>query len=306
MTEPTWRPLGLDAEDEVANYDALHDGIPAWMDVGLWEWIREHLTISTRSSFNSSTWNVSLDTDTLEQMCQALRIGMPSFRRNHYGADAISTAVSRLKTANGLQVADYLLAHKRRPNTESLDAILTRSKSAWQVGTRAERPGLTRRVSLGVQTAADDIMDRSSRAGVRLAKAWETLYGLDPNPSEAYLLAIKAVEDAAIPLVSPSDKTATLGKVISQLESQGDWTLPMQREHRAAPSSDVVISMARMLWHGQHDRHGGQPSAPGDVSVSSDEATVAVSIAVTLVHLFTSGLLTRTSQSANAGDAPGT
>jgi hypothetical protein len=47
----------------------------------------------------------------------------------------------------------------------------------------------------------------------------------------------------------------------------------------------------RMLWHGQHDRHGGQPSAPGDVSV--EEATVAVSLAVTLVNLFSSALIAR-------------
>jgi hypothetical protein len=46
-----------------------------------------------------------------------------------------------------------------------------------------------------------------------------------------------------------------------------------------------------MLWHGQHDRHGGQPSAPGDVSVK--EATVAVSLATTLVNLFSSALVER-------------
>lgn len=65
----------------------------------------------------------------------------------------------------------------------------------------------------------------------------------------------------------------------------------MEREHNRAPSREVLIAMMRMLWHGQHDRHGGQPSAPGDVSV--EEATVAVSLAVTLVNLFSSALVAR-------------
>lgn len=100
-----------------------------------------------------------------------------------------------------------------------------------------------------------------------------------------------AVEDAAIPLISPKHPRPTLGTVLSQIESQGDWRLPMEREHPNAPSGDVLIGLMRMLWHGQHDRHGGQPSAPGDVSV--EEATVAVSTAVTLVHWFDANLVQR-------------
>ena len=31
-----WRPLRIDSEDEVAEYDALHDGVPSWMAAGFW------------------------------------------------------------------------------------------------------------------------------------------------------------------------------------------------------------------------------------------------------------------------------
>lgn len=134
-------------------------------------------------------------------------------------------------------------------------------------------------------------MARAGRAGVRLAKAWEHLYGLAPNASEAYRLAILAVEDAAIPIVSPTNSSATLGTVLRQLEDQGDWSLAMDREHPQAPSGVVLMSMMRMLWHGQHDRHGGRPSAPGNVS--TEEATVAVGLAVTLVQWFNAGLVRR-------------
>ena len=65
----------------------------------------------------------------------------------------------------------------------------------------------------------------------------------------------------------------------------------MKREHANASSGEVLVGMMRMLWYGQHDRHGGQPSAPGNVSVG--EATVAVSVAVALVHWFGAGPIRR-------------
>lgn len=294
MTESTWRPLGVESEAQIASYDALHDNVPQWMSASLWDWVKDELKRVARSNSRyggTPTTSTHLRVDLLEAMCQTLRVALPSMR-GQTGESAVVTATNFLKaTADALQVVDYLLAHKPDARADVLEALLVRSRSAWQVGTRAGLPGLTRRVPLGVQVASDDVMARSGQAGLKLARAWEVLYGIDPNPSEAYRLAIKAVEDAAIPVVSPTDRLATLGKVIKQLEDQSGWSVPMQREHDSAPSVDVVINMARMLWHGQHDRHGGQPSAPGDVSI--EEATVAVSLAVSLVHLFTSGLVTR-------------
>ena len=65
----------------------------------------------------------------------------------------------------------------------------------------------------------------------------------------------------------------------------------MEREHQNAPTAVVLIGMMRVLWHGQHDRHGGQPTSPGNVSAA--EATVAVSLAVTLVNWFDAKTLAR-------------
>ena len=30
-SETSWRPLGIDSDEEIAEYDALHDGVPEWM-----------------------------------------------------------------------------------------------------------------------------------------------------------------------------------------------------------------------------------------------------------------------------------
>lgn len=288
----TWRPLGVDTEEEIAEYDALHDGVPAWMSTAFWEWVRRSLTIYSAYADGSGRFEW-LDVELAERMCQELKIPLPSVRSDHRspgeGARLLETAMLQLtRHHSALQVADYILAHTARARGADLDAILERSKSAWTVGTRAGKPALVRRVPVGVQVAADSVMARAGRAGVRLAKAWEELYGVTPNPSEAYRQAILAVEDASVPVVSPKNASASLGTVLRDIENQKNWKLPMEREHPNASSGDVLVGVMRMLWHGQHDRHGGQPSAPGDVSM--DEATVAVSLAVTLVHWFDAAL----------------
>ena len=174
-----------------------------------------------------------------------------------------------------------------------MGGILSRSNSAWKVGERAGKRALVRRVPEGVQVAADAVMRSAGRgAGVRLARAWEELYGLNPDPSKAYSLAIKAVEDATVKLVCSKHPAPTLGTVISDMENQKDWRLPMAREDSRALTKDVVIGMLRVLWCGQHDRHGsGEPEKPGNVS--REEATVAVLLAVTLVGWFDAGIVAR-------------
>ncbi|MBM4470292.1 hypothetical protein GS502_13540 [Rhodococcus hoagii] len=293
--DEAWRPLGVDTDEQIAEYDALHGGVPKWMYAALWAWIRAELTEYRRYPDGSGRM-AHLREDLTEQMCQTLQIPLPSLRvetGHDNGIQQLSKAMKVLQEQKkSLQITDYLLAHRPKTQDQELDALLERSKSAWRVGTRSGKPGLERRVPLGVQEGADLVMARAGHAGVRLAKAWEYLYGLNPNPSAAYREAILAVEDAVIPVVSPKNSSATLGTVLKQLEDQGDWSLPMVREHSKAPTREVVIDMMRMLWHGQHDRHAGQPSAPGNVNEA--EATVAVSIATPIVHWFSAGLVNRT------------
>lgn len=295
MNDPAWRPLGIESDDEVATYDALHDGVPPWLWAPFWTWVRDALTVIRRYPDGSGRVPM-LATNLAEAMCQALQIPLPNLRRETANAAAgkhqLETALKVLSShPSPLQIADYLLAHSDRAKPEDLATLLERGKSAWQVGVRQGRPGLVRRVPAGVQTASDSVMERAGRAGARLAEAWQNLYGVTPNASEAYRLAIVAVEDAAIPVVSPNNARASLGTVLKQIEDQADWHLPMKRQHPEAMSTQVLVGMMRLLWHGHHDRHGGQPTAPG--SVTLDEAAVAVSLAVALVQWFHSQLVSR-------------
>lgn len=174
---------------------------------------------------------------------------------------------------------------------EELETILVESGSAWKVGTRDGYPGLERRVPEGVQVAAEQAMTTPGHAGARLSEAWHAVYGVSPNPTHGYAMAVKAVEDAAIPVVVPKQSGATLGHVIGQLRSDGDWSLPLTREDANAPTAATVLGMCQALWKGHHDRHGGDASAPQ--SVGQEEAEAAVQIAVFLVHGFAAGMIAR-------------
>jgi hypothetical protein len=167
-----------------------------------------------------------------------------------------------------------------------LEDILATSGSAWKVGNRDGHPGLERRVPVGVQEVADHVMNVAGDAGRRLSEAWHAVFGVNPDPSKAYGLAIKAVEDAAKPVVTPKDRLATLGKMNNVVRDQG-WSLPLQREDPNSPTSEVLLGMMRALWSGQVDRHGG--SDESEHCVTQVAAESAVLLAVPLVQWFSSG-----------------
>jgi hypothetical protein len=167
-----------------------------------------------------------------------------------------------------------------------LEDLLLESGSGWSTGVRAGRPGLVPRLPEGVVDAAAAVVQYGD-AGRRLAEAWAATFGIDPDPSNGYRLAVVAVEHAAIPVVPTGKAEPTLGDVIRTIE-RATWKLPHLREHDLAPSHDVLVAMLRMLWRGHHDRHGG-PSAVGVPAVTQDEAESAVLLAVTLVAWFETG-----------------
>lgn len=302
MDEEVWRPLGVDSEEEIAEYDALHDGVPDWMSAPFWAWVRESITClaTYREDLYGGRHPIyGLRVAETEQMCQILQIRFPDLNKEiHYesdGTDQLDQAMFELeRVSNPLILADYILAFFDNVDAGKLDKILERSKSAWLVSehARAGRPGLIRRVPKGVQEVANAVMTHSGNAGIELSKAWECLYGIDPKPGEAYSHAIKSVEDAAIPVVSPQNSKATLGTVLNQMSDQKNWRLPMLKEDQRSTSSQTLLDMIGLLWRGQHDRHGGVESQP----VTVEEATVAVGLATSLVQFFDAGLVQRSDE----------
>ncbi|MCO4273053.1 hypothetical protein NG701_01155 [Pseudarthrobacter sp. HLT3-5] len=284
-----WRPLGF--ESDTTTYDALHDGVPDWMAESFWDWMRTQLLLSQRSEEYPGALDYFLDQDLVRQVERRCRVAIP------YRGYSAETGMSEIRGSTEvvqaqLRVADFLLATRSTEHAaDKLNIVLEESGSMWRVGERSGSRGLVRRVPDSVQTAVDNAILFGGHAGARLAQAWAAIYGIDPNPSLAYSLSVKAVEDAAIPVVSPNDTSATLGKINSQIRNTGDWSLPLQREDEHTPASSTLLSMMKMLWAGQADRHGGHHDP--DLVITHEAAEVAVMTAATLVQWFTAGLVTR-------------
>jgi hypothetical protein len=288
MSEP-WRPLyARENEREAQAYDALHEGVPTWLVPSLWEWILEQ--VITR---------YGVDERRLRDMELMLRRPLWNGPSGGQGLENLQRLLVRDSDLM-LSVTDYLASVYKPPARVSrsaglghLDHIFRAAGSAWRVQREGFPPGLVRRVDTTVEEAARDTLLRSETAGGLLARAWKAIYGLSPNPSEGYRLAVRAVEAAAIPVALPNDRDATLGRVIGTIKGQRHlWHVSLT--HRDDPQQPVAALLAMMesLWRSQHDRHVNlDPAAP--LHVSQEEAETALHLAVTLVQWFTSGRVTR-------------
>lgn len=284
MTEEQWLPLGVEGDAAVAEYTALRDDVPDYLYRSLWSWVFDRFRISVSGMFGTG-FNVGL----ARQCERILRICiMDCGEYADESFTAVQQAVDAYPPVMTWRLIDLLLSlsYRSTSSAAALNGVLLESGSGWKVGERAGKVGLVKRLPDGVQAAAEATF-LAGDAGKRLKQAWEAAYGVNPDPSKAYSLAVKAVEDAAIPLVCPNDRTATLGKVNGQVRN-GAWKLPHLREDATTPTHDVLVAMMQTLWTGQHDRHGG-PSTVGAPAVTQPEAESAVMLAVPLVAWFVTG-----------------
>lgn len=159
-----------------------------------------------------------------------------------------------------------------------------------------EQKGLTRRVdatvtaAFGSASAAAAEKPEAGSASQQLSDAWRELYGVQPDPSAAYSAAIKAVESAAHAVVEPNNTKATLGTMIRALKDRSS----KYRLILPGPSGDgdveVLTKMMQLIWTGQTSRHGAQTERRIE---TQEEAEMAVHLAVTLVHWFSTGAVVR-------------
>ena len=78
---------------------------------------------------------------------------------------------------------------------------------------------------------------------------------------------------------------------LKQLKDQKGWSLKTGSLESSRRGLDAVICMMDWLWKGQRNRHGGGVNS--DQSLLEEETVAAVSLATSLIHLFTSGCVVR-------------
>lgn len=284
-----WTPMGRSASEP----PALVDGIPPWMRSGVKEWLKARLHIPQRGGLLRKRVTIVRAFDELTQQEYPLSDTFEDSGFNTFEQVLFEDADG---TDLYIQFLDYMVYFTSAESSgesyrSGLEGILLRSGSKWTVGRRGEHPGLEERVATGVRDAAEAAMGLPGHAGELLSKAWRAAFGVSPNPVAAYTNAVLAVEAAAVPVVIPSDRNATLGKVFSVMRDQGGWGLDIQKQHDNYPVEEVVLGMVQMLWAGQ-GRHAGQPDWAANTQA---EAEAAVLLAVPLVQWFTSGSIQRRS-----------
>lgn len=276
-----WVPFGLD-DGEVAEFEVLVAGVPGWLKEPLIGYVHAYLK-------DSQYHNASRCLDI--QLNTRVELGI-STGGLYVHADGVLARLRSMTDLELLRVVDYVCAvqnpYLNTQNARTLETLLSSARSKWTLGNRTGRIGLVERVPEGVQASVEGVIASSGSAGRLLARAWAQVHGLQPNDSAGYADAVRSVEIAAIDVVQPNNKSATLGTVITQMKDQGDWRLPL-REHQYAPSAELLLTSARTLWHGHRDRHGSVHYK----DVTHEEARAAVALAATLVEWFSSGAIAR-------------
>lgn len=284
-----WRPLSRRDDPQAATeYDALHEGVPEWLSVPVAQWIFD--VFSSMDTFHEDLGHQ------LDVLYGMLRRPMPqSYERVRDAINELanSAASGDLDVLDAVVWATQLTASGWKLR-ERLELLLLVHGSAWTVGTNdTDQPCLVRRVDETVSAAAKDEMGLPGNAARHLHRAWHRVYGRTPDSGGSYRESVRAVEAAAKPVIAPAADLATLGTMIRDLQNKPEkWSLALN-EGGKAPGVDLLIRMCQGLWKSQFDRHGSDDeSIPLDVSPS--EAEAAVHLAVTLVHWFRSGVVTRT------------
>jgi hypothetical protein len=209
-------------------------------------------------------------------------------------AQGFVMAVERTNAALVLDAVDMVLHEVATGRWSFGDAgwkieiarILDEGGSLWTVSKDGD--ALEERVLPAARDQLTAVDRQVGSAGEHIDNAWRAAYGRTPNASRAYSEAIKAVEAAAAPVVSPKNLKATLGTIRGDLTAAKDrWNFAIA----SAPpghSIDVVLALIGSLWEGQSDRHGGttRTRVPTD-----DAARAAVHMAITLVQWFQNGAI---------------
>jgi hypothetical protein len=286
MSDP-YRPLSKQGVSD-PDLDNLHDGLMPWMHAAVLAWGKAywwHLPPMDPAYSNESF---------LTGLEMALRMRLPLSRRDYRSAAADLEERMKADRVFGMDVVGYIVAGLHSlggfdadEHAARLDYLLLQSGSVWEVSGAPDDQGhtryyLTRRDVAAARDAITELRDAAERPARFLSAAWLKIATREPDPGGAYDNAIKAVEAAAPPIVSPNNDKATLGTIIKDMESKpSKWAFALDDDNL-----EVVISMCKSLWS-NHFRHGTQPRDDHTLR----EADAAVHLAIPLVRYFAGGIV---------------
>lgn len=271
-------------EEEIARKSIVREDIPIILAEPLKDWLADFLYTYSGYQLNELGLKMQIELETNIGFKAGGSLDHQQFARTSF---AVGPAVF-------MRVLDYVLfsAPKYQSDMdENLGKYLDLYRSKYAVVIRDGRKRIGYRVPEGLEeTLQESINAADATAGKLLAQAWEYAFGLNGKAEEAMDKAVKAVERAATPIVSPNDTAPSLGKAAIVVKQQGDWVLGLRSNDKAYPGV-TLHHMMETLWHGQHYRHVDKNSIPPTI----EQARIHVMLAATLVGWFASGQIVRDS-----------
>lgn len=272
-----WQPFNA---RELNEPDGPFDSLPSHLRAPVWRWFERALPP------DQGRWM-----QTLEEVAIKARLTVDYT----ISAQTLLSQIQRICIGFGdrfVVVVDAAL-HTIRPDENSrdqLDSILSTGWSAWTVA--PDGLGLTSRVDPTAQAAAAQAIAPHDAASAELAEAWRCAYGPQPNASDAWDHSIKGIEFVLKPIVCPSDASATLGRVVGELNADLSRPSPLWKLVLPGPDKDYsvkrLVGMLQLLWPNS-DRHGGSTYRPADL----EESRALVHLAVTIVQWGRAGAISR-------------
>jgi len=281
MTVNPWMPLSVRRNQQ--SEFSLVDNVPQFMRHGIKEWIQQ--------AINGDNRLVAL-------MALELRIDELSDNiDNFYPDDAVIACIQRsgpwdmYDESMALDVIDWLLGHGCG-DAQSLEHVLKAADHVLRVSPDGSR--LVERIEPTLWDEYEQVTQPDDQVSQYMQEAWALAFGRDPNLSDAWGRAIKAIETLLKPIVSPKNKKATIGSMTSELRQAPDkWEckLPdrvynVNGEINSKRGIEVFVDALATIGY-QPDRHGSDQ--PQDV----DEATArsVLFLATTVVGWLRDGTL---------------
>ncbi len=282
-----WRPWDAD-DNEFEERSLVRELLPASLYPPVLAWIRKELRPSGAYAY--------VDMGRVHELQSGLQIDLRPQSR-YVDADDMVRTIAQRGDQFVARVIDFFLSDYEPDNwgnvpseVESLKWHFDSAASAADIGVQDGVYRLRRRVPEGVEELAEASRQSApSLAGQHLGKAWIEAYTLTPNTSLVMAEAIKAVEAAAHPVVTPAAKKVRLGMMTQTIKDQSGWTLAFSNRDDGHPDHKaVLVGMLETLIVAQADRHGG-------ATPSVTEAQGHVQLASTLVQWFSAGVVIRES-----------
>lgn len=282
-----WRPWDAD-DEEYEERSLIRELLPTALYAPVLAWIRRELRPSGAYAY--------VDMSRVHELQSGLQVSF-GLQSRYVDADDMVRTIAQRGDQFVARVIDFFLSYyepdKWGNAPSEVDSLKWHFDSAASAAEIARQDGvyrLRRRVPAGVEELAEASKQSApTLAGQHLGKAWAEAYALTPNTSLVMTEAIKAVEAAAQPVVSPTAKKVRLGMMTQTIKDQSGWTLAFPKRDDGHPDHKaVLVGMLETLIIAQADRHGG--AAPSVV-----EAQGHVQLASTLVQWFSAGVIVRAS-----------